>query len=197
MAEDKLTFAAIVLVAIVAIVGLIGFMGPGLTGFVARTGTLGVTFAGSADIILTDAATSFGSGYVNASAASAVIDSNGTKTSWINTTAFPATDYMTLENNGSTLVNVTIQAGSSAATFIGGTGPAMSFYGKTAESGACSGTLVTAYTTLSEASATVICPKLEYLDTKDNFDIGYALTIPVDVVQGAKSNTITFTAIAQ
>jgi hypothetical protein len=191
MAEDKLTFAAIVLVAIVAIVGMIGLMGfGGLTGG-AVSGAMNVTLSGSVDITLTDAATDFGTGYVNASFATATLYSvNGTHTNWVGA---GATNPMTLENNGSKQVSVTIKSDEDAATFLGGTGPTQKFIGTVKEAGSCTGTLQTAYTTLNTIDAN-ICDKLEYIDTNDTIDINYQLVVPVDATQEAKGEVITFTA---
>jgi hypothetical protein len=195
MVEDKLTFAAIVLVAIVAIVGMIGLMGfGGLTGG-SVAGTMNVTLSGTADIILTDASTSFGTGYVNASFASATINSEGTKTNWINTTAFPAVDPMTLENNGTRQANVTIKSDKSAATFIGGTGPTQSFKGTNSEAGSCTGTLASVYGAF-DVTEINLCSKLEYIDANDTVKIDYQLVIPSDAAQAAKGEVLTFTAYA-
>jgi hypothetical protein len=194
MAEGKLTFAAIVLVAIVAIVGMMGLMGfGGITG--AVIGTMNVTLSGTADIILTDSSTSFGTGYVNASFASATINSEGTKTNWVNTTTFPSTDPMSLQNNGSRAANVTIKSDKDAAGFIGGTGPTQSFKGSNNEAGSCTGTLASVYGTLGMSELN-LCSKLEYLDMNDTIDINYQLVIPSNAPQAAKGEVITCTAYA-
>ena len=193
MAEDKMTFAAIVLVAIVAIVGMIGFMGlgKGITGLAStQDGTLSINFAGTADISLTQATCNFGSGYVNPSFTSATLNCDGTMTNWVNTTAF-APALMTLENNGSTLVNVTVVSNASASSFIGA-GATQQFKGVATETSACSGTLTGSNTALTTTDA-LICTQMEYTSGTDEFNITYQVTIPVNVTQGAKTSKITFT----
>jgi hypothetical protein len=123
------------------------------------------------------------------------VNSEGTKTNWINTTAFPAVDPMTLENNGTRQANVTIQSDKSAATFIGGTSPTQSFKGTNSEAGSCTGTLQNVYTTL-DTNEVNICSQLGYLDTNDTVKIDYQLVIPSDAAQAAKGEVITFTAYA-
>ena len=193
MAEDKLTFAAIVLVAIVAIVGMIGLMGFGgfqLTG-AGTTGTLNISITGTVSITLTDANSTFCAGYVNASYAYATLNTEGTATNW---SCGQSSDPMIVENNGTTQANVTIQAGSSAATFINGTSPSQSYRSVSASSN-CSGTQVTSYAALG-TGPTNLCSILEYSTSGglgNDLTVHYQLVIPSNAPFGSRTNTITFT----
>jgi hypothetical protein len=197
MAKAKLISAVIVSVivaAIISVIGLIGFGGlKGITGFEA--GTLNVTVQGTTSIQLTDAASNFGTGYVTSSAASAVIDTAGSKSGWTNTTAFPSSDPMVVINNGTSRANVTIKAGTVVGTFIGGTGSAQK-YGSVSAGTNCTGTQVTAYDDLTTSEKN-LCSKLEY-GSSQALTIKYQLTIPYDAAQNAaaRSNTITLMGYA-
>jgi len=122
--DDRLSFIAIVLVAIIAIVGIIsiGYVQMPVTSFAATnttSGTAQVSVSQIVSITLIQATTDFGSGYVDPAESYALINSEGTKTNWINTTAFSPSP-MILENNGNVGANVTIKAAQDASSFIGG-----------------------------------------------------------------------------
>jgi hypothetical protein len=173
-------------------IGLMGFGGMQRVAGAAVSGTMNVTISGTEDVILTDASTDLGSGYVNASFASATLYSvNSTHTNWVGA---GATDPMTLENNGTRQANVTMQSDKDAASFIGGTNPAQKFTGTVKEVGSCTGTLA-GYTTLDTTEVN-LCSQLGYIDTNDTIDINYQLVIPVDAPQAAKGEVITCTAYA-
>jgi hypothetical protein len=198
--EDKLTFAAMILVAIVAVVGIIGLSGfQGITGAQTATdsGTAKVNISGTLSISLTQDTTDFGTGYVNASSSYAEIYSgagaSGKTGDWINDTPFnPAS--MVLENNGTITANVTINATSSAATFIGGANPEQKYNATESESTACGGNDAGSAWLDLTTTETNICDKLFYQDTRDEMTIDYWLNISNDAPTGQKSNTIVFTA---
>ncbi|MEM2874317.1 MAG: hypothetical protein QW063_02655, partial [Candidatus Nanoarchaeia archaeon] len=164
------------------------------------TGNINVTIGESLSITLIDNLVDFGTGYVTSGYVYADIDSNSTDTgNWTSTAngadGWPSnTDYMTLENNGNVDANVNISAGSTAATFIGGTNPAQWYAAKNNETGSCEGTLQSTYTSLL-TTQTVLCTDLQTESTNDAIDIMFKLRIPSDATPTAKSNTITFTAV--
>ena len=194
MAEDKLTFAAIVLVAIVAIVGMIGLMGTGgfkVTG-AGTTGTLNVTITGTVSITLTDAASTLCSGYVWSNSSQATLNTEGTATNW---SCGQSSDPMAVQNNGTTKANVTIKAGSAAAAFINGTNPIQQYKGPETGGNNCSGTGVTSYTNLTTGE-TNLCSTLEYSTSGglgNTLAVNYQLVIPNNAPYGSRTNTITFT----
>jgi hypothetical protein len=205
--EDKLTFAAMVLVAIVAVVGIIGLSGfQGITGAQAsqtQPGLVNVTVGGFVDIFLQTNTTNFGSGYVNASHDSAEIESKvPTKINWINDTAAYAPSNMVLINNGTQVANVTIKADESPAEFIGGGAgaipdPAQFFIGsQDVEATSCGSGLASTYTDLQNDTEILLCEQFNFRDDKDQLEIDYNLTIPIDATAGEKTNLITFTATA-
>ena len=204
--EDKLTFAAMVLVAIVAVVGIIGLSGfQGITGAQAsqtQPGLVNVTVGGFVDIYLQINQTNFGSGYVNASHNFAEIESKGpTKINWINDTAAYAPSHMLLINNGTQVANTTIKADKSPAEFIGGGAgaipdPAQYFIGTENEATSCGSGLASTYTDLQNDTEIILCEQFNFRDDKDQLEIDYNLTIPVDATAGEKTNLITFTATA-
>src|SRR3989344_508173 len=117
------------------------------TGMVTDTGTVSVTSAGAAGISITDPDIAFGSGYYNATCTTgyAVLDSNLTYSDgsvgtvyaaahpycWINTSAIlngEIRDPHTIENNGSSIVNVSAIANLHAEDFLcGGNCPFTNF----------------------------------------------------------------------
>ncbi|MEM2874198.1 MAG: hypothetical protein QW063_02015, partial [Candidatus Nanoarchaeia archaeon] len=90
--------------------------------------------------------------------------------------------------------NVNISAGSTAATFIGGTNPAQWYAAADNESVSCDGILQSDYTSLLTTS-TSVCTSLRYNDTSDTINIMFKLRIPSDASPAAKANTITLSAV--
>jgi hypothetical protein len=205
MAEDRLTFAAMVLVAIVAIIGIFSLSGQigmsKITGAADQTGVVEVTLAGAVDIDLTDANVSFGSGYPTG--ASSQMDTDGNQGTWVNTTFFPHNDDastatgegMILENNGTVYANVTIKAAQIVDTFLGG--GVMEFKAdedNAGEADTClQGTRQSTFENLTTAEK-VLCTKMDYAPTKDELEIEYRLLVLNNATTGLHNNTITFTA---
>ena len=204
MAEDKVTFAAIVIVAIVAIVGILGLTGfgafPQVTGFSHfGTGTATVNITEMLSILLLDTNISFGSGTVTQGAIWGEIYSNNTAAlngSWSN-----VNDYFLLENDGNALAQVDVLIND--IDFIGGTAATSKAYFmyKNNETSAC---LVTAggngYLAWYEFAASNTnyssCKSLNYSDGSDALNYYLALRIPSDAPVGLKTATVTFTAVA-
>lgn len=201
MAEDKVTFAAIVIVAIVAIVGILGLTGfggfPLIAGFsTTATGTATVNVTAEISIVLTDANISFGNGTVNEHSPFAILDSTGATA--VNGTWAATNDPFTLENDGNVNANVSIKASSNASAWLGGTGNQTTKFNYTnSEAKSClldsaaggNATWITLTT-----SDTVMCQKLNYTDASDMLRIDLQIQIPNDSPPGLKTNTITFTA---
>jgi hypothetical protein len=208
MANDNTAVFALILVGIVAVIGLFALRP--MSGYYAVSanttgGLLNITIGTALSITLIDNLVDFGTGYVNSGDAYAIVDSNdtasGTAGNWTSTAdgagGWPgaSTDYMTLENNGNVDAKVNISASANAATFIGGTSPAQNYAGADNEAGSCVAGLQSAYTALT-TSQKVLCTNLTYGAANDAVDIMYKLTIPSDATPSAKSNTITFSAVA-
>ncbi len=190
-----------------------------LTGAATSTGTgiSNLTITGTTAITNDVAAIQFGSGYVNASCSSCMIDSDGKINRACCVSFTNVTDGFLLENTGNLnlSVNYTCAGNCTAALFIGGTGPA--FMIRTTnnlaaqqnnESGAldtvqsCNdGTFtnwnLTSYTAVS-AAGDWLCGNstsypLAFDNTKDAGVIDINVTIPHDASGGGGVKTATFT----
>jgi len=104
--------------------------GQGLTGFATTaTGTVNVSIASVASIVLSDNIINFGSCAPNSSIGSN-LSTNNSGLSWgapgvctLNGTAPQTTDFFVIQNDGNKEVNISIQINDTAANFIGGTSP--------------------------------------------------------------------------
>lgn len=195
------------------------------------TGTSSITVQGYASIAINDATVTFPTGYYNASCTYgyARLNTNSTNASsgenfcWLNgsniepwngslvMSANMTPDYHRIENNGSTVINVTLETNeTNASRYLCGAGRcASSTNGGNAsvtitvyqeESGSCGSGLLAGNTTiLSNSSETnvTICQDLNYENSADALNMTYMYSIPKDVDQGVKSLTITFTATAK
>ena len=209
-----------------------------LTGAVTQSGTASLTVQGTADIIMRDNNVSFIPGYYNASCGTdfAWLDTyNDTHennlTCWINSSdsvgvvpywgprnqSAARLDQHVLENNGSTLVNISTSTGNPNATNfvcrpITGTAnntPQCPFNNSLArvqinasnnETNACfSGLQSTNITLLSSTAETnvTLCSDLDYADTADAMNVYFEVKIPKDAGQGAHVMTITYIATAK
>mgnify|MGYP000081786081 CR=1 FL=1 len=132
---EAITYASIAVIAI-----SLFFIGAELTGFATAnsTGLVNVTIESSAEINFTTALLDFGSGTVTPGQI-AVLDSEGTNTSW---SGNATTGELILENIGNTNLTLQLKTDLSPADFIGGTSP--TFQAKVANNtgnvGACTGT---------------------------------------------------------
>lgn len=218
-----------------ALIKTVSVPGVQITGFDAyETGTVNFTQAGSAGILLTDDAVAFGGGVYNSSCTTdtSILDSyapEGTSTHyaspqcWINTTGTDGTyygtymrspanasglDYHILQNNGTTIVNVTVQPDKNAADFVCGIGGTctsalanVDVKAEDNEAASCqAGSLqAAAYETLSTGSTNTsvgLCNRLEFDNSKDEIKVFYKVTIPSDIGAGLKTMTVTYTAVA-
>jgi hypothetical protein len=202
MAEDKLTFAAIILVAIVAIVGILGMMSLGgwmpITGYsTTPTGTAKVNITTALGMELIDNSIDFQGGSVTQGAPYADIESNGTAA--VNGSWAVVTDYFNLENVGNVDANVSIKI--NETQFMGGTAGKSWFMwsDNTApgEAGACgvAGATELAWTEFAADNTEYrLCDTLQFENTTDNMLIYMKLRIPDDAPVGIPAALVTFTA---
>ena len=199
--EDKSLTVIVLMVAIVVIgiVGLNMFKETKITGAQTATdaGYAKVNISGVLTITLIVDETDFGTGYVSAASSYAEIfsgaNASGKTADWVNETAFnPAS--MVLENNGQVTANVTINATSDAATFLGGSNPEQKYNATESEAGACGGTEANATWEDLTTTPTNVCDKLFATNTQDEMTIDFWLNLSNDMPTGQKSNLITFTA---
>ena len=220
-----------------ALIKTVSVPGVQVTGFSTsnQTGTVNFTQAGSAGILLTDDSVAFGGGYYNSTCTTdtSVFDSFNPEGDdghyaepgcWINTTGTEGTfydtfmrapadtsgrDFHVLQNNGTTIVNVTVQADKNAEDFVCGiggtcTGSSANVSVKAENNGtlACQtndGNLQADYITLSTDalnSSISLCDRMEFDDAKDQINVYYKVKIPSDIGAGLKTMTVTYTAIA-
>jgi hypothetical protein len=207
-------------------VGKIYLPGQLLTGAASQSGTgvANLTVQGTVGLSVVYGVTEFGAGYVNASCTSANLTAthggvytNGSNTCWLNITGQlnnisqsgwgqlgTSRGYHTVTNNGTTLVNVTLEVGvPTAESFLCGAAngcnssiSAVGVRAVTNETGACTGTLNPNWQSLLTAAAATnltLCTILDFADSSDAIDIEYNVTIPTDTPQGVKSLTVTYT----
>lgn len=101
---------------------------------------------------------------------------------------------LTLENAGSTKMNITLNFSDNAVSLIGGgttysTPPMINFNVINNETGSCTmGLSYTAWTNVSTANVTInVCQNLSYADTTDSLAIGLKLGIPIDTLATTKT----------
>jgi len=197
---NKVTLLCLALLLIILITPYIALTGlsTGLVRFTitALFGNVNISVEQTLSIALPDPSTNFGSGYVNPGSAYAIIDSEGTKINWTNTSSFPDSDPMILVNNGNINANVSIIASKNAQQFLGGTSPEQKYKVVENESTACLGNIQSTYVNLSNSTYTLVCDNLDYSDATDSLKIHFRLKVPEDTPTGLKENTITFIAQA-
>ncbi len=210
-----------------------------LTGFaVSGTGSASITQSGTAGITMRNQTIAFGSGYFNYTSctgssdfaelwslngtlnytSSTVSQVNTNATCWVNTTTFldpsigsaPSLAYHTVENSGSTTINLTAYitysnttaAGEAEDIFcVGGcndtTSAAVGLFAYSNESGACASALnFTALTYGGGLANQTLCSNLDFTDTSDAMNVFVMMRVPKDVTSGAKSFTVNYQAAA-
>jgi hypothetical protein len=183
---EAITYASIAVIAI-----SLFFIGAELTGFATAnsTGLVNVTIESSAEINFTTALLDFGSGTVTPGQI-AVLDSEGTNTSW---SGNATTGELILENIGNTNLTLQLKTDLSPADFIGGTSP--TFQAKVANNtgnvGACTGTnIFTNYSNINTTMQTACGTLFGYEAAIDEIAIDFSMNISDDAL-GAKTVTIT------
>jgi len=143
----------------------------------------------------------FGTGSVNSTGyTNCTLYVNGSSGTSINRTAgcinfnTTAGGPLVLENDGTTYINVTINASTNAAEFINGTSPQFQYQIQENETGSClSGAAATTWTDVVKGTVTQICGNMSYIDANDTLRMGILVTIPADAPPGTRPNAI-FTA---
>jgi len=148
-----------------------------------------------------------GSGHVNESFLSANISTDklfDASSGWVNTTAsydVNATN-LTIENNGTTTVNITFSVNQSVSSWLGGTGGDARVKFIDLEAGSCTGIIPANYTLQLNSTSQAVCTSgtlgqgLVSTDTKDTIAAFVNLLIPRNLLIGTRSTTITFTAVS-
>ncbi len=181
------------------------------TGQVTQSATVSLTTVGIAGINLDDNVISFGSGYYNGSCflPYAQLNSNLSKTCWVNISAFPTSeDVHTITNSGNVVVNVTASLVNMTdaemffcSTQQGCTGSLDSeilIQSLDQESGSCSG-LTNNFEALATNSSNVtvgICDAFDFSDASDNIKLYLELHVPLDARVGNKSLSINYEAVS-
>ncbi len=141
--------------------------------------------------ILVDYNINFGSGRVNGSLTSAVLDSS--LPSAINGTwNWGAPQFIYLENDGTVDISVNITSTENATTFVGGTSPRFMIKGITTEPNSCVEGFNTTYISIEKTSKP-ICRLLKYGNSDDTFNSSIRLIVPSDAMPGIRTATLTFT----
>ncbi len=168
---------------------------------------------GVAGIKFDDANISFGGGFYNASCTTgfAVINSNTSRSCWINTSEYPTTiDQHRITNSGDIALNVTVRAenlNDAEQLFCGfsqgcsGSASAqIRVKSLNNEANSCgAANLTTDFETLltHNTNSTVgICNSLDFTDTSDSIDVQVELQVPHDTTFGTKTLTLVYEAIA-
>ncbi|MBD3263197.1 hypothetical protein GF374_02350 [Candidatus Woesearchaeota archaeon] len=205
MAEDKLTFAAIILVAIVAIIGMIGIMGygelPQITGAgTTPSGTAKINISGLGCLALDDENVSLGTGSVTAEKIAALAVSNGTTVNG----SWSADDAFNLRNCGNYDLNVTIETDDKDLGMTGTAVTPTSYFqpyddAAPGEAGSCV-TWVATEDQLTEFSGDAttqgFCENFTYGSGDDELGIDIGIKVPYDEPAGWRSAIITFTGEA-
>lgn len=202
------TLAWLVLAAIVvSLTGtILSINSLNMTGLVTynTTGNASVSITTQTQLNFVIASLSFGSGSVNGSG-------GYNCTMYINKTTSPNITQiggcvgfnttnlggvLTLQNDGNTVINVTLNFTANATDFIGGGGapnpaPQFMFSAANNESASCTTLYDTSWTNVVESTPTTICEGLNYADVSDSLAVGLFVVIPSNTPQGSKTVTIT------
>ncbi len=158
------------------------------TGFATATGTVNLTVSQSTAITLSMNKVEFGS-----------CNSSGSRFD-INTSATAAflgcgpAGPLTIRNDGNSIINITLN-GSPAANFLGGTLPVFNYNSTNNETAACPQVNLTTNTSVGVAY-TMVCNATGFVDTADEVNIGFFLTVPADAPFTYKLANITLTSFS-
>lgn len=153
-----------------------------LTGHVTANGTIYINITSSAAINFSTSVISWGNGSLTAGSTYANLStSTGTVTggTWV-----PVAQGFVVDNIGNINLSVTVLAGKTNATFIGGTGPRYKYNITNVEAGSCVNAtgfnLGEFYDTNITSPGTYACSNLSYVDSRDSIRIDIFLGIPYD-----------------
>ncbi len=172
-----------------------------ITGYQTE-GNVNVNITERTEINITQPNCAFGSGYVTAPAAYAILHPNCTsvdvKDNWTNTTDY-APDCMEVRNDGNIRLWINVSSGKNAADFIGGTSPNVTMWSENKESLSCASggavNLVAFPGVEMDTSNRSVCSCLYPGDSRDELYVGCRLKVP-DNAYGYKSDTWSFYATA-
>ena len=166
------------------------------------TGEANLTVETITSINFTTRAINFGSGRVNDGSASAYLDVNAGTVVRGNWTAVAGA--LSIQNIGNLNVSLNLSVTKTAATFIGGTSPVYQWNVTNSEASSCvnlsggSGNNLShlgVYYNPNTTSANW-CPLFQFIDSKDQMNISFNLTVPSDSITGALGDVVTATALA-
>lgn len=191
-------FALVLLIASLVIFGVNVVKVTNITGAVSTSvGQANLTVETVAAINFTTKFIDWGSGQVNSGSLKAYLNTSAGTVANGNWTANTA--GLVLENIGNVNVSLTMQAGKTAATFIGGTSPVYEWNFTNVQAGSCTfdaGVNEGAFATVSQAAPDDICTVFGYLDSADALRMDISITVPSDSKTGPLTDTITATATA-
>lgn len=156
-----------------------------------------VTLSNLTAINVTDTSCNFGTGYINATKTTALLESNGTSINWSAGAITPGS--IVVRNDGNRNVSLTLIAGKNITGFYG-TGcntssPACEykFWSTENKTDTCSGGTLTAYPGfVLNGSNESVCTVMRYEDDKDAINILCHLLLSQDILTGSKSDVWTF-----
>ncbi|MBT3297665.1 hypothetical protein HN385_01980 [archaeon] len=182
-----------------------------VTSSATDTGNTTLEVLANVGLNLDDNAIDLGAGYVDGISSTGIITTDGTVVSWKNSTGGTPTisDKHTLNNTGSTTVNVTVSmdkddsehwlCGASGSTCPGDNAQVdvkmTESAGDSCISGEQTGYVVLANTT--SKNTVKLCDSFKPTDGTDTFDVHFGLTIPQEAPTGTKTAIFTYIAEAQ
>jgi len=210
MDNDKLllSIAAIAVAVSVMAAGVTYFSIANLTtkisGLASSTGEANLTVVSSANINFTTASINWGTGEVSTGSDYAILNTAAGTVTGGNWTA--VNGGFIVENIGNVNITLDLQAGKTAAQFLGGTSPGYMWNVSSSESGSCVNMTylepyvgnVSGFGVFADTSTSVtrICDFFDFIDSRDTIEIDLNLSVPVNSLKGALSDVITATATA-
>ena len=206
--SNKVLAALLGVSIVISLAGLLVFLNSGgeqLTGAaITPTAVARINITARASINWTVYTVDWGTGYVNDTAASCMLNTEGLNDINNCTNFTTVTQGLTLENDGNRRVSVNLSSNASAADFIGGTGPLFQWKLNNNESGSCgstgAGTACTvnasalqyqgAYSSVS-TTPVEICPCFNFGNPNDVIGTDLQVLVPSDSYTGEREATIT------
>jgi len=176
-----------------------------ITGYGSNaTGQVNVTISSEVSINVVATACNFGSGYPNATP-STVLESNGTNINW---SGAGTGNNITIENDGSTYVNVTVNSTKNCTGFWGisscadNTTEFKYWTANVSGDGGCGGATAVLQSFAGWNSSNIsnmtrgnVCSNMTFQDSYDRVNFMCRLVLAQSVPSGSKSDTLTFWAI--
>jgi hypothetical protein len=209
--SNKVLAALLGVSIVISLAGLLVFLNKGgeqLTGAaISPTAVARINITARASINWTVYTVNWGTGYVNDTAASCLLNTEGANNPANCTNFTTVTQDLMLENDGNQRVSVNLSSNASAAQFLGGTNPAFQWKLNNNESGSCgspgAGTACTAnatalqyqsvYSTVS-TTPVEICPCFNFANPNDVIGTDLQVVIPTDSYTGVREATLTAVA---